>query len=33
VKLYKKSSWNPAPLPDVEDFASKIDYAFVGVGA
>jgi len=33
VKLYKNSSWNPAPLPDVEDFASKIDYAFVGVGA
>jgi len=33
VKLYKNSSWNPAPLPDVEDFAGKIDYAFVGVGA
>ena len=33
VRLYKKSSWNPAPLPDIESFAEKIDYAFVGVGA
>jgi hypothetical protein len=33
VKLYKNSSWNPAPMADVEDFAGKIDYAFVGVGA
>ena len=33
VKLYKNSSWNPAPMADVADFASKIDYAFVGVGA
>ena len=33
VRLYKKSSWNPAPLPDIESFAGKIDYAFVGVGA
>lgn len=33
VRLYKNSSWNPAPLPDIENLASKIDYAFIGVGA
>ena len=33
VRLYKNSSWNPAPVADVEDLAGKIDYAFVGVGA
>lgn len=33
VRLYKNSSWNPAPLPDLEDLASKIDYALIGVGA
>ncbi|MCC6535443.1 MAG: hypothetical protein IT531_23075 [Burkholderiales bacterium] len=33
VRLYKKSSWNPAPLPDVEALAGKIDYALIGVGA
>jgi len=33
VRLYKSSSWNPAPLPDVEELAGKIDYAFIGVGA
>lgn len=33
VRLYKKSSWNPAPLSDVEDLAGKIDFALVGVGA
>ena len=33
VRLYKNSSWNPAPLPDVETFAEKIDFALVGVGA
>ncbi len=33
VRLYKKSSWNPAPMPDVEDLAGKIDYALIGVGA
>ncbi len=33
VRLYKNSSWNPAPLPDVETLAGKIDYAFIGVGA
>ncbi len=33
VRLYKKSTWNPAPLPDVEELATKIDYALIGVGA
>ena len=33
VRLYKKSTWNPAPLPDVEELAKKIDYALIGVGA
>jgi hypothetical protein len=33
VRLYKNSSWNPAPMPDLENLASKIDYAFIGVGA
>ena len=33
VRLYKKSSWNPAPLPDLEALAGKIDYALIGVGA
>lgn len=33
VRLYKNSTWNPAPMPDVENLASKIDYAFIGVGA
>lgn len=33
VRLYKNSSWNPAPLPDVEQLADKIDYALIGVGA
>ena len=33
VRLYKSSSWNPAPLPDLENLASKIEYAFIGVGA
>ena len=33
VRLYKSSSWNPAPMPDLENLASKIDYAFIGVGA
>ena len=32
-RLYKKSSWNPAPLPDVEALAARIDYALIGVGA
>jgi hypothetical protein len=33
VRLYKKSTWNPAPLPDVEELATRIDYALIGVGA
>lgn len=33
VRLYKNSSWNPAPLEDLKALASKIDYAFIGVGA
>jgi hypothetical protein len=33
VRLYKKSSWNPAPAQDIEELAGKIDYAFIGVGA
>jgi hypothetical protein len=33
VRLYKNSSWNPAPLSDVEDLSGKIDYALIGVGA
>ena len=32
-RLYKKSTWNPAPPEEVEEFARKIDYAVVGVGA
>ena len=32
VRLYKNSSWNPAPITDIEDLARKVDYAFVGVG-
>lgn len=33
VRLYKASTWNPAPLPEVEKLASQVDYAFIGVGA
>jgi hypothetical protein len=33
VRLYKSSSWNPAPIADLENLAGKIDYAFIGVGA
>ena len=33
VRLYKSSSWNPAPMPELENLASRIDYAFIGVGA
>lgn len=33
VRLYKNSSWNPAPAKDLEELAGKIDYAFIGVGA
>lgn len=33
VRLYKQSTWNPAPQEEVEEFARKIDYAVIGVGA
>ncbi len=33
VRLYKTSTWNPAPPEEVEAFARKIDYAVIGVGA
>ena len=33
VRLYKGSTWNPAPMRELEDLAGKIDYALVGVGA
>lgn len=33
VRLYKQSTWNPAPAEDVEEFARKIDWAVIGVGA
>jgi hypothetical protein len=33
VRLYKNSSWNPAPLADVEALSDKIDFALIGVGA
>ena len=32
-KLYKHSTWNPAPMTEMEDLASRIDYAIAGVGA
>lgn len=33
VRLYKYSTWNPAPMPELEELAGKIDYALIGVGA
>ena len=33
VRLYKRSTWNPATLPEVEKLARTIDYALIGVGA
>lgn len=33
VRLYKNSSWNPAPISDVQSLSEKIDYALIGVGA
>ncbi len=33
VRLYKKSTWNPATMPEVEKLATEIDYALIGVGA
>ena len=32
-KIYKHSTWNPAPMTDMDELASKIDYAIAGVGA
>lgn len=32
-RLYKTSTWNPAPAEDVAAFARQVDYAVVGVGA
>lgn len=32
-RLYKDSTWNPAPMAQIEELASKIDYAIIGVGA
>jgi hypothetical protein len=31
-KLYKKSSWNPAPPEELLPFLEKVDYVLVGVG-
>ena len=33
VRLYKKSTWNPATQPEIEELAERIDYALIGVGA
>ena len=33
IRLYKKGTWNPATLPEVEKLATEIDYALIGVGA
>ena len=32
-RLYKTSTWNPAPPEEVEEFARRVDYAVIGVGA
>ena len=32
-KIYKHSTWNPAPKEDMEALAAKIDYAIIGIGA
>lgn len=32
-RLYKDSTWNPAPMDKLEELAAKIDYAVIGVGA
>lgn len=32
-RLYKKSTWNPAPPDELEALASRVDYVVVGVGA
>ena len=31
-RLYKRSTWNVATPQEIEAFASRIDYALVGVG-
>lgn len=31
-KLYKQSSWNPAPPEELEPFLEKVDFVIVGVG-
>jgi hypothetical protein len=33
VRHYKYSTWNPAPMPEIEDMADKVDFALIGVGA
>lgn len=33
IRLYKKGTWNPATLPEIEKLATEIDYALIGVGA
>ena len=33
IRLYKKSTWNQATLPGVEELATEIDCALIGVGA
>ncbi len=32
-RLYKRSTWNPATPAEIEEFARKVDFAVVGVGA
>lgn len=32
-KVYKESTWNPVSADKLQDLASKIDYAIIGVGA
>jgi hypothetical protein len=31
-RLYKQSSWNPAPPEELEPFLDKVDFVIVGVG-
>ena len=31
-RLYKDSTWNVAPPPQVEELARKVDFVLVGVG-
>lgn len=32
VRLYKSSTWNPAPQPALDEVLRRIDYAITGVG-